>query len=122
MSIHRYTDEQRLEYYRTLVTTFTTLRQRFGDSGYVLIMLAIHIGRIEQRPMDASVICTFLGLPRSTVVRRLGSMLATGLIEPHREGGRVVFYPTETALEDGFPLIDNLIDLSVRSCERMTAL
>ncbi|MDT9046471.1 helix-turn-helix domain-containing protein [Escherichia coli] len=47
----------------------------------VLLCMAVGIGQLEGRPMSASKIAQYIGMPRVTVLRKLADLRARGLIE-----------------------------------------
>lgn len=55
---------------------------RFGAScSDLLLCSAIVIGQSEGRPMNASKLAEFAGIPRSSVIRRLAELEKAGLLE-----------------------------------------
>lgn len=58
----------------------------------MLILVAIFIGQAENRPLTASDISVYLGLPRATVVRRLKAISSSRGLRSIRDGNRVLFY------------------------------
>lgn len=56
--------------------------ERFGaSSGDVMLCCAIFVGQAEGRPMTAGKLADYIGMPRPTVVRRLGVLDKRGLVE-----------------------------------------
>jgi DNA-binding IclR family transcriptional regulator len=53
------------------------------DHSLLLIGSAIMVGHAENRPMNATNISHYVGLPRSTVMRKLKEFLRTGVIARH---------------------------------------
>ena len=51
-----------------------------ADHSLLLIGSAIMVGHAEKRPMNATKIAHYVGLPRSTVIRKLNEFLRVGLI------------------------------------------
>jgi DNA-binding IclR family transcriptional regulator len=49
------------------------------------ILLAVFIGHAEKRPMTAARISGFLGLPRSTVVRKLAQLIQSGHVSKEQQ-------------------------------------
>lgn len=54
-----------------------------------LIIHAVVLGQIEGRPMTASDIAAYIGMPRTTVIHKLSKMPASVGITKHRRGTRV---------------------------------
>jgi hypothetical protein len=58
-----------------------------GSAGYgsvaddSLLLCAIFVGHYEKRPMTAAKLAGFVGLPRTTVGRKLKRLVACGLVE-----------------------------------------
>lgn len=78
---------QRAEIARMLIAMMRTLshgyfkNDHFGSSvGDSLICSAIYIGQIERRPMSASKLATYTGMPRATVIRRLQMLIDAGRV------------------------------------------
>lgn len=59
---------------------------RLGDKNHgsraddVMLLCAIFVGQHENRPMTASKLAQYVGIPRPTVVRKLQAMKAAGLV------------------------------------------
>ena len=51
-----------------------------ADYSLLLIGSAIMVGHAENRPMNATKIANYVGLPRSTVIRKLNEFLRVGAI------------------------------------------
>jgi hypothetical protein len=62
-----------------------------ADVEAVLIAAAVAIGHTERRPMTASKIAHFLGMPRTTVLRKLAELDARGVV--CRRGTRYFLTP-----------------------------
>jgi predicted transcriptional regulator len=58
--------------------------QKRADHSLLLIGAAIMVGHAENKPMNATKIAHYVGLPRSTIVRKLKEFLDSGVIT--REG------------------------------------
>lgn len=72
--------------------------RRFGASAdQVLLVGAVFVGQAEGRPMNASKLSEYVGMPRATVIRKLGSLSRRGVIE--RDGGGYVL-SKETLLNE----------------------
>lgn len=54
-----------------------------ADHSMLLIGSAIMVGHAENRPMNATKISHYVGLPRSTVVRKLNEFARTGVVARH---------------------------------------
>ena len=53
------------------------------DHSLLLIGSAIMVGHAENRPMNATKIAHYVGMPRSTVIRKLNEFLRAGVIARH---------------------------------------
>ena len=53
------------------------------DHSLLLIGSAIMVGHAENRPMNATKISHYVGLPRSTVIRKLNEFTKTGVVARH---------------------------------------
>lgn len=60
---------------------FNRVRKFAPNSDYVLICLAVAIGEIDGKPLSASRISEYIGMPRVSVMRKLTELQARGLIE-----------------------------------------
>jgi len=54
-----------------------------ADHSLLLIGSAIMDGHAEDKPMNATKIAQYIGLPRSTVIRKLNQFLEAGVIARH---------------------------------------
>jgi len=54
-----------------------------ADHSLLLIGSAIMVGHAENKPMNATKIAQYVGLPRSTVIRQLNEFLRAGVIARH---------------------------------------
>jgi predicted transcriptional regulator len=54
-----------------------------ADHSLLLIGSAVMVGHAENRPMNATKIAQYVGLPRSTVIRKLNEFLRAGVIARH---------------------------------------
>ena len=54
-----------------------------ADHSLLLIGSAVMVGHAENRPMNATKIAQYIGLPRSTVIRKLNEFLRAGVIARH---------------------------------------
>ncbi len=55
---------------------------QFGNRANVLIVgVAVYLGTIEGRPMTATKLAAFIGMPRPTVLRRLKLLCRRGVVE-----------------------------------------
>jgi predicted transcriptional regulator len=65
-----------------------------ADHSLLLIGSAIMVGHAENKPMNATKIAQYVGLPRSTVIRKLNEFLRAGVIARH---GNVYLLSAERA-------------------------
>jgi hypothetical protein len=54
-----------------------------ADHSLLLIGSAVMVGHAEKRPMNATKIAQYIGLPRTTVIRKLNEFLRAGVIARH---------------------------------------
>lgn len=54
-----------------------------ADHSLLLIGSAIMVGHAENRPMNATKISHYVGLPRSTVIRKLNEFAVSGVVARH---------------------------------------
>ncbi|MGL3208667.1 helix-turn-helix domain-containing protein [Bradyrhizobium sp. BR 1433] len=58
------------------------LQAKFGShAGDLLIDTAVFIGTVEERPMTATKLANYVGMPRPTVIRRLNILRRRGSVE-----------------------------------------
>ena len=67
----------------TRVMVDSVFGKKPADHSLLLIGSAIMVGHAEDRPMNATKIAHYIGLPRSTVVRKLNEFLRSGVITRH---------------------------------------
>ena len=91
--------KQRLVMCRLLVDIMRTLRAHYipGNEPFgtrietQFVGLCVAIGDIEGKPFSVAKIATYMGMPRSTVTRRLEQLKSWGIIE--RQGRRYFIRP-----------------------------
>jgi predicted transcriptional regulator len=67
----------------TRVMVDSVFGKKPADHSLLLIGSAIMVGNAESRPMNATKIAHYVGLPRSTVIRKLNEFLRAGVIARH---------------------------------------
>ena len=117
----RYSDEERLAFYRCLTRIFQMERQYGGDAIDAILIRAVAIGRLEQRPMDISSLAAYLGLPRQTVSRRVNKLIDRRVLEAQREGNRTIIFTSERARSVSLPFVQDAIDCTIEFVEKMKA-
>jgi hypothetical protein len=91
--------EQRLVMCRLLVDIMRTLRAHYMPANEPFgtrietqfVGLCVAIGDLEGKPFSVAKIATYMGMPRSTVIRRLEQLKSWGIIE--RQGRRYFIRP-----------------------------
>jgi hypothetical protein len=91
--------EQRLVMCRLLVDIMRTLRAHYIPANEPFgtrietkfVGLCVAIGDLEGKPFSVAKIASYMGMPRSTVIRRLERLESWGIIE--RQGRRFFFRP-----------------------------
>lgn len=62
-------------------------RKRFGTHADELVLLAaVFVGQAEGRPMNASKLAAYAGIPRPTVIRKLKALARRGVLERLDDG------------------------------------
>ena len=64
----------------TRVMVDSVFGEKAADHSLLLIGTAIMIGHAENRPLNATKIAHYIGMPRSTVIRKLNEFLRAGVI------------------------------------------
>ena len=64
----------------TRVMVDSVFGKKPADHSLLLIGSAIMVGHAEDKPMNATKIAHYIGLPRSTVIRKLNQFLKAGVI------------------------------------------
>ena len=64
----------------TRVMVNSVFGEKPPDHSLLLIGSAIMVGHAEDKPMNATKIAQYIGLPRSTVIRKLNQFLRAGVI------------------------------------------
>ena len=67
----------------TRVMVDSVFGKKPADHSLLLIGSAIMVGHAENKPMNATKIAHYIGLPRSTVIRKLNQFLKAGVIARH---------------------------------------
>ncbi|MCC8968188.1 helix-turn-helix domain-containing protein [Bradyrhizobium sp. Pear76] len=63
-------------------TVAPDLQAQFGSrASLMLIATAVYLGTLEERPMTATKLADYVGMPRATVIRRLRSLCRRGAVE-----------------------------------------
>jgi predicted transcriptional regulator len=78
----------------TRVMVDSVFGKKPADHSLLLIGCAIIVGHAENRPMNATKISHFVGLPRSTVIRKLNEFSRIGMVARH---GKVYLLSEERA-------------------------
>ena len=104
-----FSEDERLRFYRCLTRIFQTERAYGGDAIDAIILRAVAIGRIEQRPMNISSLADYLGLPRQTVSRRVNRLAARDLIATEKRGNETVVVTTPKATKHSLPFVNEAI-------------
>lgn len=76
--VARFVIDLNRELYRGLVGTGDGFARRLD---MLMVACAVTIGHAEGRPMTATKVAAYLGLPRMTATRRLGELTKAGAIE-----------------------------------------
>jgi predicted transcriptional regulator len=64
----------------TRVMVDSVFGEKAADHSVLLIGTAIMVGHAENRPLNATKIAHYIGMPRSTVIRKLNEFLRAGVI------------------------------------------
>jgi predicted transcriptional regulator len=64
----------------TRVMVDSVFGEKAADHSLLLIGTAIMVGHAENRPLNATKIAHYIGMPRSTVIRKLNEFLRAGVI------------------------------------------
>ena len=67
----------------TRVMVDSVFGKKPADQSLLLIGSAIMVGHAEDKPMNATKIAQYIGLPRSTVIRKLNQFVKAGVIARH---------------------------------------
>jgi CRP-like cAMP-binding protein len=67
----------------TRVMVDSVFGEKPADHSLLLIGSAIMVGHAENKPMSATKIAQYIGLPRSTVIRKLNEFQRAGVISRH---------------------------------------
>ncbi|QOZ25263.1 helix-turn-helix domain-containing protein [Bradyrhizobium sp. CCBAU 51753] len=63
-------------------TVAPEMQHQFGSRiGLLLIGAAVYISTVEGRPMTASGLAAFVGMPRATLIRRLARLRRLGIVD-----------------------------------------
>ena len=108
-----FSEDERLRFYRCLTRIFQTERAYGGDAIDAIILRAVAIGRIEQKPMNISSLADYLGLPRQTVSRRVNRLAERGLIATEKHGNKTMLVTTPRATEHAMPFVNEAISHTI---------
>ena len=96
---------------------------RFGEYAQeVLIGCAVIIGQSEGRPMSASDISDYLGIPRTTVTRKLRSLSRAGAVSTGKDGQRVPVWLTRANDPEVVEEIEQAIFRTLETLTQLTNL
>lgn len=84
------------------------------------IVLAIHLGQYEARPLSVSNIATLTRIPRTTVLRHVNDLKSQGRVEIVRIGHRTI--PVLLSLERKSGFFKKLIAAIKRTAEQLSSL
>lgn len=110
---------------RAIVLRFMMdLRSAWIDEGdpvdVTWIILAIHLGQYEARPLSVSNIATLTRIPRTTVLRHVNDLKTQGRAEVVRIGHRTV--PLMLSPERKRPFFDAIADAIRRTADQLSSL
>lgn len=81
-----------LELMRGFAESYLKIENFGANADLVVLFAAILIGQIERKPMTASKLAIYAGIPRPSVVRKLRQLEVRGAI---KKTGRAAFIPAE---------------------------
>lgn len=86
--------QQRAEVARAVldVLRLTRAAHSAADLEDAAIILGLLVGQAEGRPLTASDLSHYVGLPRPSIIRRLQRLASGGGVQSGRDGRRVVFW------------------------------
>jgi DNA-binding IclR family transcriptional regulator len=88
----------------------------------ILIGLAIMIGEAEGRPMSATDVAAYVGIPRATVIRHLHAAQADGLAATVSSGKRQTLYSLRCNDLDVLAELAKLFDRYAKLCAELSKL
>jgi hypothetical protein len=88
----------------------------------LLIVAAIVSGQHEGRLMTATDIAAFIGLPRSTVIRKLRAVAARRKVVRVRDGARVCYYIAEITDPMAWGAVQRSVREIINSCREVSTL
>ena len=118
----QYTDDDLISFFKLLDSIINRVMRAEGISrpDFSVLRLAT-TGALEGRPYDLSSLSAASGLSRATVMRRVRTMVARGLLEESWHGPRCMVLPAATTSERLRPLFESLIDMTVAYSHRVEA-
>jgi hypothetical protein len=82
------------------------------------VMRGVWTGHLTNRPMSAYKIGLFIGMPRTTVLRKLAMLMRRGYVR--KEG--TVYHVTDETFYKGLAATDRVVDVIIDAGERLAAL
>lgn len=107
-----YTQQDRMEFYRLLNKCVAKMQDalELSDDDWT-IARHIELGNHEQRPYDLTTLSQAVGIPRTTVSRRVGKLVEMGLHERIYRGRRATFRATPRIDERMVPVVHEMIKM-----------
>lgn len=78
-----------LDIMRTIASVFLTEDCASSAADFAMISAGLFIGQAEGKPMTATKLASYIGMPRSTLVRKLHELQGAGIVKPALKGWRI---------------------------------
>lgn len=107
----------------TNTRTFTTLVFKSNDFGShtadAILLASVFIGHMDGKPMTASKLAMFAGIPRPTVIRKLQSLKRDGFVFIDGRG-RVTINTEKIQADDGEAAVKSMARLINRTAAKLS--
>jgi DNA-binding transcriptional ArsR family regulator len=70
---------------KTAAAVFLHSENHASEADAVMLCAAVYIGQCEKRPMTAGKLSAYIGMPRPTVLRKLGELEQRGLVSANKK-------------------------------------
>lgn len=105
-----YSEQDRMGLYRLLNRCSALIESGLSSDDW-LIERHIALGNHENRPYDLTTLSDAVGMPRTTVSRRVATLVELGFYERVYQGRRATFRATERIEREVAPAVDEIIRL-----------
>lgn len=100
---------KRIAVFKHYLALTAVIRGYQSDLDLAMISFAVAVGELEGRPLDVSALAVTVGLPRSTVQRKIETLISDWGFSIERTPGRTIVKMPDSSRSDDDPFIASTI-------------